>query len=58
MLVINGPEGPEGPLSLPDKSQVSKIFVNDLSIIASRSKKHSNFKHERICSAEKLVYSW
>jgi hypothetical protein len=47
-----------GPLSLPDKSQVSEIFVNDLaldSIIDGRSKWHSKFKHERICSAEKVV---
>jgi hypothetical protein len=52
MLVSNGPEG---PLPLPDKSQVSKIFVNDLAIIVGRSKRHSKFKHERICSAEILV---
>ena len=39
-------KGPEGPLSSPDKSQVSKIFVSDLtldSIIVGRSKRHSKF---------------
>jgi hypothetical protein len=51
-------KGPEGPFSLPDKLQVSKIFVNNLtldSIIVARSEGYSKFKHERIWNAEKVV---